>query len=559
MPADAPHSEPRGQRLRTAAVGLLIAALAFVAYRPYLATGLLGFDTFPTILSARIQSVADLAGTFTEDLMDGRFRLGGVFYRPLTNLSFALDYALGGLDPAGYQLSDLAILIGAGLACLAVTRRVLGSSSLLAGAFAGLLFVLHPIQIEVVPVPPRRADILAIALVMATLALQPRAGGSSPSTRWRTAWIALLALGAMAAKETGVLVVPLVLVLHALEELCLPRTGTARDPRTGTVRVPRTESASSRSAAGLMAVLRRALWSGRATLAAFVGFAALRTWALAGLGGHPDSSIADVRHMFGLLEPYFDWLLLPEHFQAGALAVGSLLVVLAALGGLGWWVARGPRANQAGLFEREAEPALRAARARLGLLLIALFFLGLLFLHSMAGDRVEPWYAAVFCAPYAIGLGMLLDLGLRALRAGRSALAAPLCLVPLGLALSHLRVSALVHDYGAWRVATGASDAFLARFDETLRGARPGQPIVMDRLPLAMPPPTQGPGVRSAVMLNTYSLEAYAELSRPDLVVRVHSLEGGPPPAQLAADEIGIWVTPRALTAPGQSSGGGGR
>ena len=69
-----------------AAIALAAFALTFAQTKDY---GLLGHDSYPIIIASRVQSLADLAGNFTEKLMDGRY--AGDFYRPLLNFSFALD------------------------------------------------------------------------------------------------------------------------------------------------------------------------------------------------------------------------------------------------------------------------------------------------------------------------------------------------------------------------------------------------------------------------------------------------------------------------------------
>src|SRR5436309_10616039 len=47
--------------------------------------------------------------------------------RPLLNLSFAVNYAFGQLDPRGYHVVNLAIHLLAGLALIGVLRRSLRS------------------------------------------------------------------------------------------------------------------------------------------------------------------------------------------------------------------------------------------------------------------------------------------------------------------------------------------------------------------------------------------------------------------------------------------------
>jgi hypothetical protein len=136
----------------------LVLAAAVAAHRPFLALGHLGWDTYPLILTSRIASATDLAGAFGEELMDGRYP-NGHFYRPVTTLSFALDHAAWGLAPSGYHLTDLVLLLACALGVAALGRRLLGPG--VGPLAAALLFALHPLHVEILPVAARRADTLA--------------------------------------------------------------------------------------------------------------------------------------------------------------------------------------------------------------------------------------------------------------------------------------------------------------------------------------------------------------------------------------------------------------
>ena len=71
-------------RLSAVALALLAGAALFNETRHY---GLIGYDTYPLIISSRVESWADFVGLFTEQLMDGRYP--SAMYRPLTQLPAA--------------------------------------------------------------------------------------------------------------------------------------------------------------------------------------------------------------------------------------------------------------------------------------------------------------------------------------------------------------------------------------------------------------------------------------------------------------------------------------
>ena len=68
---------------------------------------LLGYDTYPLIDAARF-ATGGLAGTLGEELMDGAYSVGR-YWRPVTNLSLALDHAWFGLWAPGFHRTDLVV------------------------------------------------------------------------------------------------------------------------------------------------------------------------------------------------------------------------------------------------------------------------------------------------------------------------------------------------------------------------------------------------------------------------------------------------------------------
>lgn len=146
---------------------------------------------------------------------------GYSFYprRFLGYLSFAINYRIGGLDVAGYHAVNLSIHLSASflvywLSLLTFNtpgggRSRLAPNASLIALFAGLLFVLHPVQTQAVTYVTQRLASLAaliylLAMVMWVLALQ----GSEREGEWRfgrlyAAGAALAALAAMITKETA--------------------------------------------------------------------------------------------------------------------------------------------------------------------------------------------------------------------------------------------------------------------------------------------------------------------------------------------------------------------
>jgi tetratricopeptide (TPR) repeat protein len=126
-------------------------------------------------------------------------------YRPMVTLSYALDYAIGGLHPWVYHLQSVLWHLGCALLVMALARRLLGAGAGRAPLLAGLLFAVHPVLVEAVDNASFREDPIATFFALAAVVLALK------GTR-RALYGAVAAyLLALFAKESA-LVVPLLLV-----------------------------------------------------------------------------------------------------------------------------------------------------------------------------------------------------------------------------------------------------------------------------------------------------------------------------------------------------------
>ena len=132
--------------------------------------------------------------------------------RPILNLSFALNYALSGLDVWSYHLGNLLIHLGAGLALFGIVRRT-WRRTLFAFSVA-LLWTVHPLQTESVVYLSQRAESLMGLFYLLTLyGFIRSADGEDPRRRiWAGLSIAACLLG-MATKEVMVSA-PLIVFLY---------------------------------------------------------------------------------------------------------------------------------------------------------------------------------------------------------------------------------------------------------------------------------------------------------------------------------------------------------
>ncbi len=141
--------------------------------------------------------------------------------RPVVNLSLALDYAVAGIEPRAYHLTNLLVHLLAGLTLFGIVRRTLLLPSL-GGRFAGaatplalavaLIWTLHPLQTEAVTYVIQRYESMMGLFYLLALYAALRSGTSIHPGRWgATATVA--ALLSMGCKEVAVSI-PITILLY---------------------------------------------------------------------------------------------------------------------------------------------------------------------------------------------------------------------------------------------------------------------------------------------------------------------------------------------------------
>jgi Flp pilus assembly protein TadD len=129
-------------------------------------------------------------------------------YSPLVYLSFALDYAIGGFDPASYHATNLALhLLNVSLVAVIVRRLTNHATS---GALVALLFAVHPLNVAgVVPISVRSSLLYSAFYLAAYLAylVYLRRG------QWRWLAIALVCFILSGLSKSSAVVFPAILVI----------------------------------------------------------------------------------------------------------------------------------------------------------------------------------------------------------------------------------------------------------------------------------------------------------------------------------------------------------
>jgi protein O-mannosyl-transferase len=201
--------------LPAAAAGVLVLA-ALAAYAHSLTVPFL-FDDAPAIeRNLSIRHLWPLG-----DALAPPQTAAGATGRPLINLTLAVNYALGGLDPRGYHLFNLVIHALTGLTLFGLVRRTLllpslqntcGEAALpFAFGVAGL-WLMHPLLTESVLCVVQRNELLVGLFYLLTLYCFVRSVSSPRPGRWRMLAFASCLLG-MASKEV-MATAPLMVLLY---------------------------------------------------------------------------------------------------------------------------------------------------------------------------------------------------------------------------------------------------------------------------------------------------------------------------------------------------------
>jgi len=185
------------ERAAGRALPILVGAAALAAFAPALSAGFVSWDDGVYVVDNPL-----IRGLGLERLRAMLTATRGGLWQPLTWLSFAVDHALWGLEPAGFHATNLLLHAASSILVYFIGLRLFGGRRVHA-VFAALFFAVHPLRVESVAWVTERKGLLSgfffLAAVLAHLT----------GRAWATA--AALAL-ALSAKATAV-TLPFVLVI----------------------------------------------------------------------------------------------------------------------------------------------------------------------------------------------------------------------------------------------------------------------------------------------------------------------------------------------------------
>lgn len=182
----------------------LIMAAGMAVYLNALHTPFQFNDYFVVVNDPSIKDLSNLSQELAKSL------------RSLTKLSYALNYALGGLDPSGYHLLNLWLHLATAVGVFYLAGMLLPSP---APFWIALLFTVHPIQTETVTYIAARSNVMMTFFYLSGLLAAAQGLSSWPASgKKAVAWfgVALLSyLAAVASKEAAI-TLPLLILAYDL-------------------------------------------------------------------------------------------------------------------------------------------------------------------------------------------------------------------------------------------------------------------------------------------------------------------------------------------------------
>jgi hypothetical protein len=222
MSSDGTASIREPRHLIAIALVLLLTALVY-------ARGLFGgflFDDFGTIVENGV--LRNIDGSYVRWIAAMLSSDAGVLRRPLSMLSFGIDYYLFGLSPLAFKIVNLAIHLVNGLLLYALAKRLVprllggadDSSTKTVALVVMALWLLHPLNVGSVVYIVQRMNLLAVLFMLAGFVCY--AEGRERMLRGQPglahAVVGLLGFGLLSVlcKENGALITAYALVIEAV-------------------------------------------------------------------------------------------------------------------------------------------------------------------------------------------------------------------------------------------------------------------------------------------------------------------------------------------------------
>ena len=175
-------------------------------------------DAHHITMNPSIRDLSGLSSLFSDPSTFSNERLErGSPYRPLLMLTYALNYRLSGLNPAGYHIVNLVFHVGAAFLVFLIVQAIL-TPAYFAALSAGILFLVHPFNSEIVNYISTRSSVMSGFFYLSAFYCWVRFRGEKSASPLTSIFYlaSLLAFAAgMLSKESAV-TLPAVLWLYDL-------------------------------------------------------------------------------------------------------------------------------------------------------------------------------------------------------------------------------------------------------------------------------------------------------------------------------------------------------
>ncbi|MDD2752736.1 MAG: hypothetical protein PHN59_06350, partial [Candidatus Omnitrophica bacterium] len=142
---------------------LWIPILGLVVYLNSLWVNFIWDDYALVVNNHLIKNISHFFQIFSSNLSVNR----SIFYRPLQNISYLVDFSLFRLNPAGFHLTNIILHILAVILLYKLILLITQNKRL--GLFSSLLYLVSPLWVETVTYISGRADILTAIFIFSAL------------------------------------------------------------------------------------------------------------------------------------------------------------------------------------------------------------------------------------------------------------------------------------------------------------------------------------------------------------------------------------------------------
>lgn len=191
---------------------ILVGIVSFAVYYNSLKNSFVFDDESVIQTNPSIQSLSNIPKFFTAD--EGFHKVIGKYYRPLTSTLYTVDYAIWGLDPYGFHLTNILIHVISCLLLLSVLLKMFGEyeNGLLAAMIGALIFAVHPVHTEAVSWISGRTDSLVTLFFFASFQFYLKYTGEENG---KTAlWLSLLFYVLGLLSKEMIVTMPVILLLY---------------------------------------------------------------------------------------------------------------------------------------------------------------------------------------------------------------------------------------------------------------------------------------------------------------------------------------------------------